>query len=125
MNHKLAAVASLVVTTMTVKHDGHEKHWWWDNLNHFIGGFAIGLVLPTETEKRLFPAIAILWEAFEYGLARCKLYERFEWFPEGPRSLGYDGWEFDHQAEDTVLDTLMGYYGVKTAVRLKEQMERL
>lgn len=104
---------------MTALHDGHEKHWWWDNVNHFVGGFALGLILPHGKEERLFFPLAIVWEGFEWWLARQKLYERYDWYPEGPRSMGYKGWSLDHQVEDTILDTVVGYYGVKLAMKLK------
>jgi hypothetical protein len=115
-----AAVASVVVLAMTAKHDGHENHWWWDNLNHFIGGFAVGILLPEGRERECLLGICVVWEAFEWKLATMKLYESFDWFPKGPRSMGYEEWELDHQCEDTLLDTVMAYQGMKAAKRLKE-----
>lgn len=116
----LSALASVAVLTMTAKHEGHKNHWWWDNLNHFIGGFAVGLLLPEGREEAYLLGICTLWEAFEWKLATMKLWENHDWFPKGPRSMGFEDWDFDHQVEDTVLDTVMAYQGMKTAKRLKE-----
>lgn len=116
----LVALAGSMVLAMTAKHDGHRKHWWWDNVNHFVGGFAVGMMLPDGKERSRLLVICAGWEAFEYALARAKLYETFDSVPEAPRSLGYEGWEFDHQMEDTVLDTVMAYQGMKVAKRVKE-----
>ena len=102
-----------------VFHEKHRAHWWLDNVTHFLGGFGLGLLFPDGHERKLFLVTAICWEMFEFWLARMKLYERFEWAPEGPRSLGFEEWSVDHQVEDTILDTVMGYYGAKTAQRLK------
>lgn len=115
-----AAVWSTVVTMSLVFHEKHREHWWWDNVAHFLGGFGLGMLYPDGQEHRLFLVTAAVWEAFEYWLARQKLYETYDWAPKGPRSLGYEEWSFDHQAEDTLLDTVMGYYGAKTAQRLKD-----
>lgn len=114
-----AAIATVVA--MNVNHRGYENHWWWDNVGHLLSGFAVGAILPEGREREGFLVIAIVWEGFEYCLARAKLYERFDWCPEGPRSLGFEPWSFDHQVEDTILDVVVGYWGAKLAQRLKQR----
>lgn len=116
---KLSLLVASVVVGMTVAHDGHEKHWYWDNINHFLGGFALGLLLPEGKERHSYYAIAAVWEAFEWKLATMKLYEKHDLIPRGPRSMGFEDWSFDHQIEDTILDTLMGDLGVRVARRIK------
>lgn len=115
----LATVATVVVLFLNINHDGYEKYWWWDNVGHFLSGFALGMVLPDGKERQHYLMLAAVWEAFEWKLATLKLYELHDNIPEGPRSMGYEGWDFDHQVEDTILDTIMGYYGVKAAQKLK------
>lgn len=119
-NKALGTVALTVGLTMNAMHDGYENHWWWDNVTHFLGGFFLGLVLPKRKERETFLVIATIWECFEWWAASRKICEVYETIPEGcPRSMGFDGWSFDHQVEDTILDTVMGYYGVKVAQKLK------
>lgn len=114
-------VAIGIVASMNVSHKGYETHWWWDNIAHFFSGFALGLVLPSGKEREYFIVIATVWEAFEWKLATMKLYNYHELIPEGPRAMGYEGWSFDHQVEDTILDTVVGDFGVQMARKLKGQ----
>lgn len=115
----LATLTVTVVLAMNIKHGGYERYWWWDNTTHFLSGFALGLLLPSGREREYFLVIATIWEVFEWKLASLKLYETFGSLPEGPRSLGYEEWTVDHQVEDTILDTVMGLYGVRVARALK------
>lgn len=115
----MAVGAAMIVLAMNLNHRGYERYWWWDNVGHFLSGFTVGLVAPHGYEKHTYLTLVPLWEAFEWKLATMKLYELHDSIPEGPRSLGYEGWCFDHQVEDTILDTIMGYYGVRLARLLK------
>lgn len=118
MSKALTAAAGSIVAVTNLYHDGYDQHWWWDNLGHFCGGFVVGMALSDDgNESCRYFLLAVLWELAEYGMNK---HEGVNPFPdEGPRSLGHDEWDFDHQMEDTILDTLMGYYGVKLAQRLK------
>ncbi|UBF23263.1 hypothetical protein M1M34_gp070 [Haloarcula tailed virus 2] len=113
-------VAGGIVAVTNIFHDGYAKHWWWDNVGHFASGYVIGTLAPEGKETLTYGALVPFWEAFEWKLATMKLYEKYDWCPEGPRSMGYEGWDFDHQVEDTILDSLMGYYGVKLAQKVKQ-----
>lgn len=112
-------VAGGIVMKMNISHQGYEKYWWWDNISHLVSGFLLGMLLPEGKERQYYYVIAAFWEAFEWKLASMKLYELHELIPEGPRSMGYEGWTLDHQIEDTILDTIMGDLGVKSAQKLK------
>lgn len=115
----VATIAVAVVLSMNVGHEGYETHWWWDNVAHFFSGFIIGYLAPDGRERKFYWTLVPIWEAFEWKLATMKLYELHDAIPEGPRSMGYEEWDFDHQVEDTILDSIMGDYGVRTAVRMK------
>ena len=116
----IPTIAATIVLTMNTRPSGYVNHWWWDNVCHFLSGLALGFVLPSGRERESYLTIAAVWELFEWWLATLKLYERFPMLPEGPRSLGYEGWSFDHQIEDTILDVILGYFGIVTARRIKE-----
>lgn len=82
-----------------------EDHWWWDNLSHFMAGYAFGAALADQIEPRTiligFLLLATGWEIFEYRIN------------ERP----WDGsMDWDHAMEDTVLDTYMGLSGAYTAM---------
>lgn len=120
--------ASAVPVTIEIEYDGYSDHWWWDNVAHFLAGYAVGHVLArvfsSLSEKRLrfslrcdeganrervlkaFLLIAGVWETFEYQTG-----ER-PWHAD--ESGNYE-WSFDHAAEDTTLDTLVGALGAYTA----------
>lgn len=112
----LAAVSIVAVTN--IKYGGYEKHWWWDNVGHFASGFVVGVFLPEGREREYYFAIAVLWEILEWRLAVMELWRRFD-VPEGPRALGFSGWDVDKQVEDTILDTVMGWKGVQLARMVK------
>lgn len=117
----IIASSTGIVASLNVSHTGYEKHWWWDNVGHFFSGLALGMVLPDNKEVPMYLAIAAGWECFEWKLATMKLYELHDSIPEGPRSMGFEHWDFDHQVEDTMLDTIMGYYGVRVAQAIKRR----
>lgn len=111
-------VALTTVAVLNTYHTGYEKYWWWDNIAHFSSGLVLGILLPTGKERHCYAGLVVAWEYVEYRLAKAKLYERYP-VPEGPRAMGFEKWSFDHQVEDTILDTLMGYYGIKVGQWLK------
>jgi hypothetical protein len=112
--------AASVVAVLSLKHDGHERHWWWDNLNHFLGGFVLGMVSP-RNERRTVVMVSVCWEAVEYVMSQSGVNEVVGLFPGGPRALGFDGWSVDHQIEDTMLDTVMAREGARVAQHLKRR----
>lgn len=116
----LTIVAAIGVAILSLKHDGHERHWWWDNLNHFLGGFILGMILPRNEPRRVV-VVSVIWEGLEYVMAETKFNEAIGLFPSGPRALGYDEWSFDHQVEDCVLDTVMAHEGAELAQKLKQR----
>jgi len=97
-------LAMSLVPINSVTYDPFARHWWWDNLSHFLWGVTFGAifmafnwpVLPT------FLAVTTAWEIYEYGAG-----ER----PWHTDRHGEMLWSFDHAAEDTLLDTIMGLAG--------------
>lgn len=115
------AVGVLFVIVCNHDHDRYERHWWWDNVAHFTSGFTLGLLLPRGKERQTYAVCALLWEILEWYIASRNYHEIIDAMPNGPRAMGHDEWTLDHQCEDTILDTLMGYYGVRTAMWIKGQ----
>lgn len=92
---------------------GYDDHWWWDNVAHFFGGYAVGtaLSLVLRDEERVLKAFLVLtgaWEVFEYAT-----HERPWHVDESGEML----WEFDHAMEDTALDTIVGAAGAYVAAK--------
>lgn len=103
----------LVPVEVDVAYDGYDNHWWWDNVAHFFGGYAVGTALSCvfddrETVLKAFLVVTGAWEVFEYGSR------------ERPWHVDENGdmeWSFDHAMEDTALDTVMGLAGAYAATR--------
>lgn len=106
-----AVVTHAVPADVNTDYDGYSNHWWWDNVAHFLGGYAVGHVLSRalgnrERVLKAFLVITGAWEAVEY-LSR----ER-PWHVDGDGEMH---WSFDHAMEDTALDTVMGAAGAYLA----------
>ena len=117
-NRVVSAIGGAVaVLTMNHLHEGYEKHWWWDNVVHFMSGFVLGMILPEDYEEGSFLGMATVWELFEWYSISSGLSEKSSRLPQ--RAMGTPEWSLDHQVEDTALDTIVGYWGVKVAKWLK------
>lgn len=112
---EVGAVGEILTTAMPLSvatdWDGYSNHWWWDNLAHYLAGYAIGSFLsPYYRDERKvierFVQIAALWEGFEY------VSQERPWHTD---ENGDMVWEWDHAMEDTVLDTIVGTYGAYVA----------
>lgn len=98
---------------LNMNYSGYDEHWWWDNAAHYLAGYSLGALFSTftddkETAVKAFVATAVGWEIFEY-VSR-----------ERPWHINGDGemdWSFDHAAEDTVLDVIVGAIGAYIAAR--------
>lgn len=112
---EIGAVGMILNTAMPIEadmdFDGYSDHWWWDNLAHFLGGYAVGYVLAhalgsRERVLKGFLVVTGAWEIFEYHTN-----ER----PWHTDENGNMEWEFDHAMEDTALDTVAGAAGAYAA----------
>lgn len=89
----------------------YRKHWWFDNVAHFLGGFGIGAIASDGVEDDEMFAVGLamsmagFWEVFEYlkGIR--------PW--SGEKTV-------DEAAEDTLLDTILVAFGAWLAQKLLE-----
>lgn len=94
-------------------YNGYDQHWWWDNVSHYLAGYAIGKFFSvfTDDERKILGGFVITatgWEIFEY------LSGERPWHTD---ENGETAWSFDHAAEDTILDTIVGVVGAYIATR--------
>lgn len=97
-------LAMSLVPINSVTYDPFDRHWWWDNMTHVLWGVTLGSVFEALAWPVLltFLLVTTAWEIYEYGAK------------ERPWHVDENGdmlWSFDHAAEDTVLDTVMGLAG--------------
>lgn len=97
----------LIPVNSDVEYTGYDNHWWWDNVAHFLGGYAVGWVLTHlfGSHRRTVAGFLFVtggWEVFEYASN-----ER----PWHTDENGEMVWAWDHAMEDTMLDTVAGAAG--------------
>ncbi len=80
----------LLVSLVGKKQHWYKKYWWFDNIPHFLGGFALSFFT-----KQIFLALFIIiaWEFIEVQLAQKSDHH------------------FEEELQDKIMDVLVGVAG--------------
>lgn len=96
------------------------RHYWFFELEHFLGGFFVAMFLMNFTDSIIFvftglAIITFLWELIEYLISRFQKSASYMKKTFAVKNLN-PGWE------DTVLDLVLGFLGATIFIAIKSQL---
>lgn len=93
------------------------RHYWFFELEHFLGGFFIAMFLANFTDSLILifiglGAVSFLWELTEYLIKRFKKSENFMKKTFDVKNVN-PGWK------DTILDIFLNFLGAIVFITVK------